>query len=196
MTDAEVTHEELTSEQQKLSWRSSPKELLNAILSLEDSPHHIALGFAIGTFIGMTPTVGVQMIIVMCIAVLTKRFFYFNRVAGIIAVYISNPLTVVPIYYFLYWVGTWFVPGNVSRDEFAKVLEYESFAGWWETVVALFVDIGTPLLIGTAIVATISGVVAYPLMLRAVENFRLKKAQRAARKQSQAAAETAPRSNG
>lgn len=188
MTDAESPQADMTPEQKKLSWRSSPRELLTAVLSLQDSPHHIALGFAIGMFVGMTPTVGVQMIIVMCIAVMTRRFFYFNRVAGIIAVYVSNPLTVVPIYYFLYWVGTWFVPGDVSRDEFAKVLEYESFAEWWDTVVALFVGIGTPLLIGTAIIATISGLVTYPIMVRAVTNFRRKKAERLARKQAQVAA--------
>lgn len=187
MTDAETPKVDMTPEQKKLSWRSSPRELLTAVLSLQDSPHHIALGFAIGMFVGMTPTVGVQMIIVMCIAVLTKPFFYFNRVAGIIAVYVSNPLTLVPIYYFLYWVGTFFVPGDVTQDEFAKVLEYESFAEWWDTVVALFVGIGTPLLIGTAIVATVSGLITYPLTVRGVTNFRRKKAERLARKQSQAA---------
>ncbi|MFK7820402.1 MAG: DUF2062 domain-containing protein [Planctomycetaceae bacterium] len=145
------------------SWLN-PQTLLRNILGINDSAHAIALGTAIGTGIGMSPTVGIQMIIVMLVAMITRPFFHFNRMAGVLAVYISNPVTAVPIYYFLYWVGTFFVEGKVAREDFEKILEYDSFEGWWNAITGLFVDIGTPLLIGTAIVAPISGLIAYPVM--------------------------------
>ena len=84
--------------------------------------------------------------------------------AGVLAVYISNPLTIVPIYYFLYWVGTFFVEGNLTREDFREVLDFQGLAGWWHAITNLFVEIGAPLLIGTAIVAPISGLLTYPLM--------------------------------
>ena len=161
------------AEQQKKQWSQSPRDLLRTVLMLEDSPHSIALGTAIGIFIGLTPTVGVQMILVMIVALLTSRLFYFNRVAALIAVYISNPITMVPLYYGLYWLGTLFVGGDTSESQFRELLVYNSFAEWWDTIVALFVSIGTPLLIGTAIVAPIGGLLTYPAMYWLVKRFRL-----------------------
>ena len=141
-----------------------PRSLLRQILALDDTDHSKALGVAIGMFIGMTPTVGIQMVMVMIVAVLTSRLFYFNRVAAILTVYISNPFTMLPLYWMNYKIGTWFVEGNVTRKEFAKALEYNGFAEWWECILRLFVTIGTPLIVGSMIVATVLGVASYPLM--------------------------------
>lgn len=153
------------------SWLN-PQVLLRNILGINDSAHSIALGTAIGMAIGMSPTVGIQMIIVMLVALIAKPFFHFNRMAGVLTVYVSNPVTMVPIYYFLYWVGTFFVEGSVTREDFEKILHYDGFDGWWNAITGLFVDIGTPLLIGTAIVAPLSGLVTYPVMRLLLKWFR------------------------
>lgn len=153
------------------SWLD-PRALLRKILGINDSAHSIALGTAIGMAIGMSPTVGIQMAIVMVVAMATRPFFHFNRMAGVLTVYVSNPVTMVPIYYFLYWVGTFFVEGTVTREDFQKILQYEGFQGWWEAITGLFVDIGAPLLIGTAIVAPLCGVVTYPVMRVLLNLFR------------------------
>ncbi|MCA9070443.1 MAG: DUF2062 domain-containing protein [Planctomycetaceae bacterium] len=144
-------------------WRA-PRTLLWQILALEDTHHSKALGVAIGMFIGMTPTVGIQMILVMVTAVITSKFFQFNRVAALLTVYISNPLTMLPIYWMDYKVGTWFVPGDATRDQFAQILEYHGFREWWETILGLFVTIGTPLIVGSLIVASVCSLLSYPLM--------------------------------
>ena len=126
---------------------------------------------AIGMFIGMTPTVGIQMIIVIIFAFLTSPLFGFNRMAALITVYISNPVTMVPLYWFDYQVGTLFFEGTATRKDFEKVLQYQSFSEWWETIVHLFLGIGVPLVVGSLVVATILGGVTYPLMrwlLRAI----------------------------
>ena len=144
-------------------WRT-PRALLRQILALEDTDHSKALGVAVGVFIGMTPTVGIQMILVLLTAALTSRLFYFNRVAALLTVYISNPLTMVPIYWFNYKVGTWFVTGDANREEFARILEYNGWAEWWQTILGLFVTIGTPLIVGSLVVAAACSVVSYPIM--------------------------------
>jgi len=158
----------------RLQWWSSPRTILRTILTLDDTPHSVALGTAIGIFIGMTPTVGIQMILVMVFAYLTRPFFSFNRVAALITVYLSNPLTVVPIYWFDYKVGTLFIAGNATRDEFAQILHYHGLIGWWNSLCALFVDVGAPLIVGSLVVATVCGGVTYPLMryLRSTERRR------------------------
>lgn len=160
------------TEDKTLKWWSSPRALVRHILGLDDTHHSIAMGTTVGMFIGMTPTVGIQMVIVMCVAILTKRYFNFNRVAALITVYISNPVTMIPIYYLDYKVGALFFGGDVSRDEFAKILEYEDFAGWWTTICELFVGIGVPLVVGSLVVASLCAAVTYPTMRWLLKKFR------------------------
>lgn len=149
----------------QVKWYSSPRTLLRTILMLDDTPHSIALGTTIGVFIGITPTVGVQMILVMLLAVLVSPLFQFNRVAALLTVYISNPLTFVPLYWFNYEVGTLFVAGELTRDELRGILNYSNFSQWWETVVLLIVEVGGPLIIGSLVVASVCAVLTYPAML-------------------------------
>lgn len=139
---------------------------------LDDSQHSIALGTSIGMAIGMTPTVGIQMILVMCFAFVSRPLFHFNRVAALVTVYVSNPVTVVPIYYFLFRVGAVFTGGRIHRERFENILKYEGFDGWWSAITALFIDIGAPLLLGTLIVAPLCGLLTYPCMRWLLRRFR------------------------
>ena len=107
------------SSEKKSKRRLIPREFLRTILMLDDTPHSIALGTAIGMFIGMTPTVGIQMGLVLIFAFLVRPLFSFNKVAAVLTVYISNPFTVAPIYWGCYKLGTVFVEGNVTYEDFA-----------------------------------------------------------------------------
>ena len=142
-----------------------PRHLYRSILLLDDTPHSIALGSAIGVFVAFTPTVGVQMIFVLLIALLVRPFFTFNKIAALIAVYISNPLTTLPIYWFNYKIGTYFVSGNVAQEDLTVLLKYNNFSEWWDTVCGLLFRMGWPLVIGSVIVALICAALAYPLIL-------------------------------
>ena len=139
---------------------------MRAILILKDDARAIALGSAIGVFVAFTPTVGIQVLIVLLIALLSRPFFRFNRLAAILAVNISNPFTVVPIYWFNYRLGTLMYRQTVSRTEFAGLFRYSGVGDWWRSFQAVFVQVGTPLLLGSLIVATVLGLATYPLMYR------------------------------
>lgn len=145
-------------------WYVSPQAWLRNIVSQEDTPHSIALGTAIGTFIAFTPTVGIQMIVVLLLAWLCKPLFRFNKIAALLAVYISNPVTTLPIYWFNYWIGTCFIEGDLTREHLAELLRYEGFVAWWKSLWELTIEIGWPLLLGSAIVGAICALIAYPLV--------------------------------
>jgi len=143
--------------------KQTPRDILRQLVSISDSDHSKALGAAIGVFIAMTPTVGIQTVSVIVVAAVTFPFFHFNRFAAFVAIYLSNPITIVPIYWMNYKVGTWFVGGSLNRTELARVLEYDSLAEWWQTILNLFIKIGPALIIGSLVVATVCGIATYPL---------------------------------
>jgi hypothetical protein len=150
----------------------SPRELLRAILMLDDTPHSIALGTAVGMFIGITPTPGLQMLLVILLAIAVRRLFRFNRTAALVAVYFSNPITAVPICWVNYKVGTLFFPGDLTRAELARIIEYRGFAEWWHSLTTLFVEIGPPLILGSVIIGFVAGIATYPAMLWLLKSVR------------------------
>lgn len=150
----------------------NPRTLLRTILMLDDTPHRIALGTAIGMFIGLTPTVGIQMLLVLLFAFTVRRFFTFNQMAAVVTVYVTNPFTLLPIYWFNYEVGTILVPATIDYAAFAAIFEYQGFSEWWNTVSHIFVDIGAPLIVGSLIVAVTTSIPTYPIMRWLVHRFR------------------------
>lgn len=167
-------------ELKKLLWYCDPRSWFRAMLMLDDSSHRIALGGAIGMFFALTPTMGIQMFLVLLLAVLTRRWFTFNKVAALLMVYVSNPLTALPIYWFNYKLGTIYFPGTTSRKEFEALLQYDGLAEWWASFTHLFRDVGVPLVAGSLVMATCCGLATYPILLRVIRNLR--RAERAALK--------------
>ena len=159
-------------ELKNLSWYSDPRSWFRAMLMLDDSAHRIALGGAIGMFIALTPTIGIQMFLVLVVAVLTRRWFTFNKVSALLMVYVSNPLTALPIYWFNYKLGAIYFPGQTSRKEFEALLQYDGLAEWWSSLTRLFLDVGVPLIVGSLIMSTVCGLVTYPILLRVIRNLR------------------------
>jgi uncharacterized protein (TIGR03546 family) len=70
-------------------------------VKIRGRPREIALGFALGIFIGMTPTMGIQMPIAVFIAALFK----WSKISAAFGVWITNPFTSPFIYGITYIVG-------------------------------------------------------------------------------------------
>jgi uncharacterized protein (DUF2062 family) len=77
------------------------KKFYKRFINIRGNPHDIALGFALGLFIGMTPSIGIQMVIAAIIAALLK----WNKIAAAMGVWITNPLTAPLIYAATFYVG-------------------------------------------------------------------------------------------
>ena len=77
------------------------KKAYERLLKIRDQPREIALGFSLGIFIGISPTMGVQTII----AVFLASLFKWNKIATAAGVWISNPLSAPFIYSLSYVIG-------------------------------------------------------------------------------------------
>jgi uncharacterized protein (TIGR03546 family) len=142
--------------------------MFRAILMLDDTPHSIALGTAIGLFIAWTPTVGIHMILVVALSLL----FRANKVAALIAVYISNPFTIVPMYWIDYRLGALVLDERVTRDEFEAILNYHTWAEWWQAFWRVCIDLAVPMWIGGVVLALLHAVPGYYLTRWAALRFR------------------------
>ena len=165
-------------------WGRLKRLIVHNILQLDGSPHSIALGVFIGFVIGMTPTIGLQMISYFAIAAVTGA----NRISGLIPVWISNPLTAVPLYYFNWRVGVFAMTGRLdgtgqSQDELAALLanapgqdmplfERITSAEFWSLIFDLFVALGIELWVGCIVVGLVTGVLGYWATYEGVKAYR------------------------
>ena len=146
-----------------LKLSASPRQLLRGVLALNDSPHAIALGVAVGVFVGLTPTVGVQTILILALVFVCRRVAYFNGAAAMAATYISNPFTMLPMYYFWYRLGMSFFPGSAEAINLEQLLEFDGIVGWWNGMCALGLQVGIPMFAGALATAPFGSLAAYPL---------------------------------
>jgi uncharacterized protein (DUF2062 family) len=106
----------------------------------------ISKGVAIGLFCAFLP-MPMQMILASIFAVI----FSGNILISIALVWITNPITIPPIYYGLYKLGAWILGVEVSADfEFSAEFFTQTLAIIWQ-----------PLFLGSFIVSTITAVVGY-----------------------------------
>ena len=165
------------------------RRLVRSILHSRGTPRAVALGAAIGIFVACTPTIGFQMIIAAALATLCGA----NRLPAIVMVYISNPLTAVPLYGFCYKVGSvllaWFGFNPLSWARLSALFKFGGgeplLTSVWQKFISLLSlgwDITLPLWVGCFLVGAVSAAISYPLLVRLVEGHRLIRAEKRARR--------------
>lgn len=83
-------------------------------IRLKGDPATLARGVAVGTFIGITPTIPFHTVLTLSLALLLRG----SKIAALLAsVMVSNPLTFLPQYYFSWQLGNWLTPGKHSWEE-------------------------------------------------------------------------------
>lgn len=142
--------------------------MFRSLLFIQDTPHSIALGTAIGLFIAWTPTVGIHMILVVAAAMLLRA----NKLAGLVAVYVSNPLTMLPMYWIEYWLGALVLEQRFTYDEMRRALDYSGWDGFKSAIWTLCVELAGPMWLGGLVLAIASAVPGYYLTRWAVERFQ------------------------
>ena len=152
---------------------------------------HISWGAALGMFVGMTPTVGLQMYSVTVIWTICRYLFRvrFNLPIAVAMVWVTNPITVIPIYY------AFLVTGNLSLGmDFTHSLAFDEFrdiflqahaetatgpVGWvYGKMTLLFWAFGWPMVVGSLIWAIPLSVLTYPVTTFAMLKYRALIAQR------------------
>lgn len=131
------------------------------LVTLKSSPQKIALGFAMGLCVAYTPTIGIQTVLVLALAAL----FRVNPVSATVGVYMSNPVTIVPMYALCYKVGAWILGAEPAFDNIdfsASLLSLSKEGLYWIGVEA----------VGAVVVGVVTFPIAYLVALWVVVGYR------------------------
>ncbi len=132
------------------------KDFVKRILVEDNSAHSIAMGLAIGVFIGLLPIFGFQMIPVVAISIRFK----INKLAAIAGVWVTNPFTFIPIYSFNYWVGQKVMAFRTEDIKtFKNFLTSTNFT--WETLSNLGYSTLLPLVVGSLLNGAVFSLIVY-----------------------------------
>ncbi len=167
--------------------------LVAPIVRGSHSPEYSARGVLFGMLVALTPTVGVQMPIVFVIWFVIRKLrprWEFNLLVALAWTWVTNVVTVPPIYYIFYLTGRLMLGHSgpaQGYDSFSAMLEQTlaTNAGWLETLwvytVGLFERFGVPMFIGCVPWALLGSWVCYRWSLRFVMRVRASRARRRAR---------------
>ncbi|MCA1773964.1 MAG: DUF2062 domain-containing protein [Halomonas sp.] len=136
--------------------RENPRSLsrLRQFRCFSMDPEAVSRGFAIGLFFGLTPTVGFQTFMVLPSCLILRG----NFALAFMATWVSNPLTIVPLYWAFSQLGGLFISGSVLSPATAAA---------WPAL--QFVTAGTlKMLVGSVFIAGPLSILAYFIIFRIV----------------------------
>jgi uncharacterized protein (DUF2062 family) len=147
--------------------------MVHDLLHADDPPHPLALGVALGVFFAFIPFFGIQMVFVVLFAWLLNA----NKLVGAPLVWLTNPATIVPVYYLCYIVGIGILgQDGVGSEVWAELAEPP--AGWaaatsfyWERIY----EIGMPVLLGSVVVGFVVACPVYFITYRLICIYRIRR---------------------
>lgn len=139
-------------------------------IRLHGSPKDVARGLALGVFIGMTPTMGIQTPLALFGAMLLKE----NKLAAMIGVWISNPMTFIPLYTFNFKMGKYLLgTHDIRMPTFTSI----------EELMALGHDFLLPLIVGSVVAGIITSAISYVIFLNIFTAIKFEKEKLKQRKE-------------
>ena len=138
----------------KAAW----KERLRNILSLDSHPRHIALGFAVGVFISITPFFGIH----TPLAIAAAFLFRLNKLTCINGAWVNTPITIIPVLGLSYKLGRVLL-GQPPGELTIKGLEW-----------ALLKKHAAAIILGSSIIGFILALAGYFLCYWLIVRFRKK----------------------
>lgn len=154
------------------------------ILHVDDSPHRIALGLALGILVAYMPPFGFHILVVALLAVIFKA----NKFVALTSVWISNPFTYVLLYYPNYLAGTAILgslglanPSEVADASaiFNESLSFGNFITnfytlqFWSSLASFLVQTGFAMFIGGLIIGGPLALAAYFATVKFITWYRL-----------------------
>jgi hypothetical protein len=129
------------------------RRFLEVLFHLEDTPHRVALAFAIGVWIAFFPLLGSHTLMALGVGFL----FRLSRAALLIGAYVTNPWTLAPFFFAGTLVGCWLL--GIPLDRIQDV--HRAFAareGGASTALQFFL---WPFVLGNLAIGTLLGIGAY-----------------------------------
>lgn len=150
--------------------------LIHTILHADDTPHAIARGVGIAMLVAFLPLVGFQTVISISLAALARA----NKAVCVPIVWITNPLTMVPIYAGCLTLGRMIMASPISEadaDAIARIQQHEHslrLFEWqfWSDLFRFLAGLGLELWLGCAIVGLFFAIVSYIATVHGVNFYR------------------------
>jgi uncharacterized protein (DUF2062 family) len=138
------------------------RDKLAAIFSIKDSPKKIAISFAVGVFIGMSPILGLHTVL----GIAAAWIFRLNKFVTISGVYITNPWTIVPIYTF----ATWFGAKLLGVKKIIPAIDWNNIS--FNYLLNETSHLLLPFVFGTTLLGLLSAIAGYIIIYQAVMRSR------------------------
>lgn len=133
------------------------KEKVTSLLNAEATVQNQALGFALGTFISLLPTPGVN----MALSLLLANWFRLHKATVLLSLAIWNVFVTAPFFALSYRLGNWLFPAPATA----------SVTAHWQAQVISFVQ---GFLVGNLIIAGVATAVSYAIVLLIAQLLRKK----------------------
>jgi hypothetical protein len=131
---------------------------LRDLLHLDDSTRRLALSLAVGVFISFTPLYGLQTLLAIGVAVVTR----LNRAATVAGAWLNLPWFAPLVYAGALHFGTLLVPDpSGTRGAWLTQMLTRPESIGWRDVPVLLDHVSLPLLVGTSVLGVAAGVVTY-----------------------------------
>lgn len=145
-------------------------------LRLKGDPRSLAWGTAIGTFLGVTPTIPFHTVSVLLATFVTRT----STIAGLLATLaVCNPITYVPQYYFSTVIGNMLTPYNLNWERIQSVLDILLCKPGFRESIKAVLDLGYEsvivLLVGGVVLALPFGIASYFLSFKFFTNVHRKR---------------------
>jgi hypothetical protein len=144
------------------SWTRSSRYVVYRLRRLSDTPHAVALGFAVGVFTAVTPFLGTHMVM----AALLAWVIGGSVIAAVLGTFVGNPLT-----YPVFWYSTYEV-GNLMLGGGAEKPPIDLSAGIFETSLEQLWPILKPMTLGCIPVGLALAALSYVLVKPMVEAYK------------------------
>lgn len=137
-------------------------EFVKRVKKLDGNPHYIAMGMAIGIFVGITPTMPFHTVIAVALAFILRG----SKAAAALGVWFCNPIT-APFFYLGSYKTGMFIFGNSAPFD----LKYESVL----ELLKLGMDVTMAMIGGGVILGIVPGIAAYFITRKIMTTIRSRK---------------------
>jgi uncharacterized protein (DUF2062 family) len=142
------------------------RRAIEVLVHLEDSPHRIALAFAIGVWIAFSPLLGIHTGLALAIAFL----FRLSRGPILLGAYLNNPWTLAPMYMAGTLVGC--LMCGVSVEGLAEIDWSLHGHAFYEALIDGLRPYLWPFILGNTTLGIVSAVAAYVTVRAVLERRR------------------------
>ena len=141
------------------------REFVERVKKLEGDPHYVAMGMAIGIFVGITPTMPFHTVIAVALAFILRG----SKAAAAIGVWFCNPISAPFLYLGSYKTGMFIFGHSAPFD-----VKYESVF----ELLKLGADVTIAMVFGGIILGILPSFASYFIMRKIITTLRSRKIAR------------------